>query len=77
MVAIYLLMFEFYYQARRNRGGWGGRLQPRPPPRFLLNLTFYQLAMIVKRKKWQKTYKPLQIPRKLLVTLLLSTSGNA
>ena len=53
------------WQARRNRGSWWAAAPP--PPRFLLNLTFYQLAIIVKRKKYQKTYKPLQIPQKQLV----------
>ena len=41
--------------------GWGQQ-----PPRFLLKLTFYQLKMMVKRKKVTKKYKPLEIPRKLL-----------
>ena len=53
------------WQARRNRGSWWAAGPP--PPRFLLNLTFYRLAIIVKRKKYQKTYKPLQIPQKQLV----------
>ena len=48
-------------------GGWG--LQP---PKFLLRLTFYKLKMIVIRKKVAKKHKPLQISRKLLVTLLCS-----
>ena len=34
MVELYLLMFEFYYQARRNRGGWGEAAAPPSPQIF-------------------------------------------
>ena len=71
-------MLSFYLiQARRNQGGKKGavRLQP-TPPRFLLGLTFSPLKMIVKRKKVVRKYEPLQIPRKLLVTLLWFISCN-
>ena len=67
-----LIMISDYVQARRNRG-WegrgGGGLQ-------LKRLTFYQLTVIVKRKI-SKKYKPVQILRKQLVTLLLSTLCDA
>ena len=62
-----LIMISDYVQARRNRG-WevgGGGVQ-------LKRLTFYQLTVIVKRKI-SKKYKLVQILRKQLVTLLLST----
>ena len=49
----------------RNQGGCS-------PARFLLKLTFYQFTM----KKGAKKHKPYQIPRKLLVTLLLSKCNS-
>ena len=52
--------------------GWEGCSSP---PRFLLKLTFYKLTMIDndgEKKKGAKKEKPYQIPRKLLLTLLLS-----
>ena len=64
-----LIMISDYVQARRNRGweGWGVQLK---------RLTFYQLTVIVKRKI-SKKYKLVQILRKQLVTLLLSTLCDA
>ena len=63
-----LIMISDYVQARRNRG-WEGGVQ-------LKRLTFYQLTVIVKRKI-SKKYKLVQILRKQLVTLLLSTLCDA
>ena len=64
-----LIMISDYVQARRNRGWEGGGVQ-------LKRLTFYQLTVIVKRKI-SKKYKLVQILRKQLVTLLLSTLCDA
>ena len=56
----------------------GGRLEPPPPPSFLQKLTFYQLTFDSGKQTVAKKYiyKPLQIPQKLLVPLLLSTFIN-
>ena len=60
-------------QARRNQGSWGAAASPPPPrPGSYLSWHFYKLTMIVKRKKEPQKDKPDQIPRKLVVTLLLS-----
>ena len=63
------VMSGLLFQTRRTKGAGGLQRQI-----FSLKLTFYQLTMIMKRKKQQKIYKSYQIPRKLLVTLLVSTS---
>ena len=58
------------FQARRNRGGWGGC-----SPQIFAKVDLFKLTMIEndgEKKKGAKKDKPYQIPRKLLLTLPLS-----
>ena len=44
------IQLEFVQLSGEDGGGGGGGAAA-PPPRFLLKVTFYQLTIIVKRKK--------------------------
>ena len=61
-------------QARRNRGEALGRTAA---PQIFATVDLLLIDNDSEKKKIAKKYKLVQIPRKLLVTLLLSTSCNA
>ena len=51
-------------------------LKPVEPPQIFAKVDLFPIDNDSEKKKVAKKYKPSQIPRKLLVTLLLSTSSN-
>ena len=54
-------------------GGWGGGAGGAVVPQIFAKVDLLQIDNDSEKKKGAKKHKPYQIPRKLLVTLLLST----
>ena len=57
--------------------GWRGGGEGAAAPQIFVNVNLIPVDNDSEKKKVAKKYKPFQIPQKLLVTLLLSTSCNA
>ena len=67
-------MIHITNQARRNRGNWGGGAAA---PQIFAKADLLLIDNDSEKKKRATKCKLIQIPRKRLVTLLLSASYNA
>ena len=69
---------QYIVQAHRNRGGggggWGGGAAA---PQSFAKVDLLTIDSYSEKKNIAKKHKPVQIPRKLLTTLPLSTICNA
>ena len=69
---IYVYIYIYIHTPIETRG-WGAAAPPAPPPQILAKVDLLPIDNNSEKLKRAKKYKPYQIPRKLLVTLLLFT----